>query len=274
MFSLYFLFLFCFPLLPATTKIIVGNWKAYLLRDEATQLAYSIYQSYSALPSFTKCNTNIVLLPPALYIGDTQRIFRRTLIHVGAQHASPFGVGAFTGEFPPPALKSAGCDYCLVGHYERRHHFGETDATFFATIHQLLVHGITPIYCIGDSADEYAQSNTVPHCVKQIDDLYEYLCERSGLNRTHFQKIIFAYEPIWAIGTGVIPNKSFADVVYCSLHSHISRKYAFNPTILYGGSLRTHNCHHMRTFDGLLVGQASTNAKEFIGICDKWQGFS
>ena len=175
MFSLYFLFLFCFPLLSSLAKIIVGNWKAYLLRDEATQLAYSIYQSHSALPSFSQfnINTNIVLLPPTLYIGDIQRIFRRTRIRVGAQHASPFGVGAYTGELPPPSLKSAGCDYCLVGHYERRHHFGETDATFFATIHQLLIHGITPIYCIGDSKEEFAQSNRVSHCVKQIDDLYE-----------------------------------------------------------------------------------------------------
>lgn len=271
MYSLQHLFLFGLFILPATTKIVVGNWKSYLLRDEATQLAYSLYQSYQTLPSFAKCNTNIVLLPPALYIGDIQRVFRRTRINVGSQHASPFGVGAFTGELPAPSLKSAGCDYCLVGHYERRHHFGETDATFFATIHQLLTHDITPIYCIGDSKDDFAQSNTVPYCVKQIDDLYEYLCERSGLNKSHFQKIIFAYEPIWAIGTGVVPNKAFADVVYCSLHSHISLKHHCNPTILYGGSLTSRNCDAMKSFDGLLVGQASTNANEFMDICEKWR---
>lgn len=267
MFSLQHLFLFGLFILPVPAKHIFGNWKSFLTRDDVIHHAYSLYQT---LPSFTKRNTNIVLLPPALYISDIQRIFRRTRIRVGAQHASPFGVGAYTGELPAPSIKSAGCDYCLVGHYERRHHFGETDATFFATIHQLLVHNITPIYCIGDTQETLAQCYTVPHCVKQIDDLYEYLCQRGGLNRSHFQKIIFAYEPIWAIGSGVVPNKSFADVVYYSLHSHISLKHHFNPTIIYGGSITSRNCGAMKSFDGLLVGQASVNAKEFMAICEKW----
>jgi triosephosphate isomerase len=250
---------------------IIANWKSFLTKKEATNLALSIYESQKLNEEYSReHDKNIVLLPPTLFYSDIQNIFKGTPIEVGVQKSSPCKQGPYTGETPVSALKSVDCKYCLSGHYERRRHFAETDESIYRNIAQLLIHNITPIVCIGDSKEEFQENRTVYSCLTQIYRLMNYLKRTEEVSETKYPNILFVYEPIWAIGTGIIPNQEFNERVYCSMQSFISYKYGFNPTILYGGSVNIDNIHQMKIFNGLLVGQASINPYTFNEICRRF----
>jgi len=252
---------------------IIANWKSFLTKIEATNLALSIneYQKSNNNKGYSDIyNKNIVVLPPTLFYSDIQDIFKGTPIEVGVQKSSPCKQGPYTGETSVPALKSMDCKYCLSGHYERRHHFAETDDIIHRNIAQLLIHNITPIVCIGDTKEEFQENSTIYSCLTQIYRLMNYLKRTGEMDESKYSNILFVYEPIWAIGTGIIPSQEFNEGVYRSIQSFISYKYGFNPTILYGGSVNIDNIHQMRIFNGLLVGQASVNPYTFNEICKRF----
>jgi triosephosphate isomerase len=251
-------------------KHIVANWKSYLNRGEATALALSLYQTQNIHKNFDVYDKNIIVLPPTLYYTEISRILRTTTINVGAQLSSSHNNGAYTGETTAQSLHSTGCRYCLVGHYERKHYFGQMEKEIHQSTLQLLLNDITPIYCIGETKDDYVNNNSIYTCLMQIDTLLAFLTQSPGFDHSKLQNILFAYEPIWAIGSGIVPNKTYNEQVYYSIHSFITHKYGFNPIILYGGSVALHNLHTMKVYNGLLIGKSSIDSEIFTQICKRF----
>jgi triosephosphate isomerase len=246
-------------------KLIIGNWKSFVSPTSASQLAYSIHQSFVKTP--LSADKQVVLLPSLLQFADIHRIFSGTEVGVGTQHCSEYPAGAYTGEVSAHSLKEAGCDYCLVGHNERRQYCGEGEFHFYERTLQLLANGIVPVYCVGDTYEDLNDGNTVYTCLSQIRGLVSYLLQHPEIQPHQISQIVFVYEPTWAIGTGLTPDGAFADQVYCSIHSFLSHRYRIQPTILYGGSVKRDNLNKMRMYDGLLVGKSSVSADTFVDIC-------
>jgi triosephosphate isomerase len=246
-------------------KHIIANWKSFVSSNDASQLAYSIHQSIAKTP--ISSDKQVVLLPSLLHFTDIHRIFSDTDIQVGTQHCSEYPAGAYTGEVSAKSLKMAGCEYCLVGHNERRQYCGEREFHFYERTLQLLSNGIVPVYCVGDTYEDLNNGHTVYTCLSQIRGLISYLLQHPEIQPHQISQIVFVYEPVWAIGTGLTPDGPFADQVYCSIHSFLAYRYKIQPTILYGGSVQRENLNKMRMYDGLLVGKASVSAETFLDIC-------
>lgn len=252
------------------TKIIVGNWKSYLNHEPAISLTQKIKQNHQIYSHFYP-NKKIILLPPSLYLSEIQNHLKDTTLHVGAQHCSTKDNGAYTGEITATMLNSADISYCLVGHYERKQHFSEKEDDVFIRVLQLLQQNITPIYCFGETADEFQNDETIYSCLSQLRRLVSFLYSQlPPSEHIKISRILFAYEPIWAIGTGIVPGQVFTERVYSSIHSFLSYRYQFNPIILYGGSVHPNNIHTMGIYNGLLVGQTSIHSKLFNEICVKF----
>ena len=249
---------------------IIANWKSFLNKKEVIHTALNIYSHSKYNEEYRIHDNHVILLPPTLFYSDIQNIFRGTTVDVGVQKSSPCKKGPYTGETTAASLQSADCKYCLSGHYERRKHFSETDEIVYRNIAQLLIHNITPIVCIGDTKEDYQNNRSLYTSLSQLYRLMNYLQrtpELAEMEPSPWEKILFVYEPIWAIGTGVIPPKHINEYMYCSMHTFLTHKYDFNPTILYGGSVNLHNLDEFSLFNGLLVGHASTNSYTFNEIC-------
>lgn len=252
--------------------LIVGNWKSYLRYNEAIELSKNLKNIYDNNKN-DLIDKNIVIMPPFLYAYEIGKLLQDTKICIGSQHVSPFCSGPFTGEITASMLKSTNCEYCLVGHYERKQFLYESDEQIHHSAYKLLKNNIIPILCIGDSSVEFENNKSYDKCISDINNLFSYLMSYN-VDYNIYKNIIIAYEPIWSIGTGIIPNKNFLDKMYYDIHSYISYKYNFNPTILYGGSVNQNNLMEMSTFDGLLIGMSSINENKFIDICKKFKKFN
>ncbi len=264
-FSFYLFFFFCshsFARL-LQNKLIIGNWKSFVSTTDASLLAYSIHQSITKSPIIDK---QIVLMPSLLHFTDIYRIFSDTNIQIGTQHCSEHPMGAYTGEVSAQSLVAAGCTYCLVGHNERRKYCREREFHFYERILQLLSNNIIPVFCLGDTYQDLQNGNTIYTCLTQIRGLITFLADYPEAY-SKISQIVFVYEPVWAIGTGLTPDGPFADQVYSSIYSFLLYRYKIQPLILYGGSVQRENLYKMKTYNGLLVGKASVNAETFMDIC-------
>jgi triosephosphate isomerase len=253
----------------STTKrrrVIAGNWKMY--KTQADTRAF--FEAFNPMvASVSDCD--IVIAPPAIDIPAAVEATKGTKIGISAQNVYWEKEGAFTGEISTGMLVEAGCRYTLVGHSERRQFFGETNETVFKKTRAALAAGLTPIVCIGEMLADREGGKTEDICQTQ------FLGSVGALTPEEFSRILVAYEPVWAIGTGRTATPEIAAAV----HKYVRRCAAekFTPDlaaalrILYGGSVKPDNIKGLMAqeeLDGTLVGGASLDAKSFASIVKDW----
>jgi triosephosphate isomerase len=241
---------------------IAGNWKMHKTIPEAVEMVKALKEES---PQLT--DAELVVIPPYTMLSEVKKVIEGSTIQLGAQNIFWEEKGAFTGEVSPPMLKDAGCQYVTIGHSERRQYFGETNETVNKKIKAALAHELTPIMCIGESLEEREKGNTMDKVETQINSGLE------GLGKDEIRRIVIAYEPIWAIGTGVTATPSQAEEVHSFIRKNLTEKYgneiASYAIILYGGSVKPANTYSIlkeNNINGALVGGASLEADSFIQI--------
>jgi len=240
-------------------KIVAANWKMNLEINEAIQLANEVK---AARGSF---NCEVVLLPSFLFIADVKHIVYASGIHLGAQNCSIFENGAYTGEVSAKQLKGAGVEYVLIGHSERREHFGESHGMLKQKLEIALKYGLKPIFCCGEPLQVRNHGSQKEYVLKQLQETLFDLTAKEIAN------ITIAYEPIWAIGTGLNASSEQAQEMHAFIRQQLADKHpiALQSRILYGGSCKPDNVKALFAcpdVDGGLVGGASLKAKDFIAI--------
>jgi len=246
-------------------KIVAGNWKMNLSLEEGQRLTSEILHQYA---NVINKQVSVVLNPPFphLYpvknlIGETQGIF------LGAQNCSDKESGAFTGEVSAKILASFGVSHVILGHSERREYFKEGDALLATKVNQALAHDLTPIFCCGESLQTREEGNHISVVRAQLTESLFHL------SAEEFSKVVIAYEPIWAIGTGKTATADQAQEMHQALRAHMAATYgkelAESISILYGGSANPGNAKELFAkpdVDGGLIGGASLKAGDFIEI--------
>lgn len=243
-------------------KIVIGNWKMYKTPAESRQLAKQLKIKLTDVR-----RTDVGVCPPCVAIGVVLDVLRDSRIGVGAQNLYPGKSGAFTGEISAPMLKDAGCRWVIVGHSERRQHFGESNKLVQLKTKAALSEGLTPIVCIGETLEERERDMTESVITHQFTEGLE------GLDSEDFRKIIIAYEPVWAIGTGKTATVAEAEAVHKTIRRLASSRFGAEASqeirIQYGGSVKPENAGELmscRDIDGALVGGASLDADSFSAI--------
>ncbi len=249
-------------------KIVAGNWKMNKTFQEADELINEIMEG---LEEANLRNVNIVICPPFTFMEMTTDYAQESEYSVGAQNVSCYDNGAYTGEVSAKMLHSMGVEYCIIGHSERRKYFNETDKELTLKAELLLKNDILPIFCCGELLPEREGGKQFEVVKQQLENaLFE-------LDPLDFAKIIIAYEPVWAIGTGKTATPQQAQEMHAFIRSLISEKYgkeiAKNTSILYGGSCNPENAKELfanADVDGGLIGGASLKAADFLKIIDSF----
>jgi triosephosphate isomerase len=245
---------------------IAGNWKMNGTIAEARELVQSILTASPESPP----EAEIVIIPPTTAIGALKDLIGNSSLKLGAQNVFWEDRGAYTGELSPFMLKDAGCEYVIIGHSERRQYFGETDATVNKKIRASLSHELTPIMCIGETLEEREKGKTISTVERQIVE------GLTDIGLEEMKKIVLAYEPIWAIGTGLTATPVQAEEVHRFIRSKLTEMYGNEASscaiILYGGSVKPENTYSLlieKDINGALVGGASLKADSFAGIIEE-----
>ena len=247
------------------TPIAAGNWKMNLEAGAARELAQTIV---SRFVTEYQGPAEVILAPSFTFLADLSPILSTNPhVFLAGQNMHEQASGAFTGEISAEMLLSVGCTYVILGHSERRQYFGEDNALLAKKIDQALAHGLVPIYCIGETLEEREAEKT-------LDVIRSQVSEGSfHLDAAAFGKLILAYEPVWAIGTGKTASPEQAQEVHAFIRSLITEKYgeavASEISLLYGGSVKPDNAKELfgqPDIDGGLVGGASLKSRDFTEI--------
>lgn len=244
-------------------KIVAGNWKMNKTFPEAEELLVAIAEGLDEM----ELETDVVICPPFPYLEMAADISEESNFTVGAQNVSSEEKGAYTGEVSAAMLKSAGADLCIIGHSERRKYFKESDEELAKKTNQLLANDIVPIFCVGETLEERENGTHIPTIQRQLRNALFHL------DKENISKVIIAYEPVWAIGTGKTATPAQAQEIHAMIRRTMEEKYgtetAYNMYILYGGSCNPQNALELFScpdVDGGLIGGASLNADDFIAI--------
>ncbi|MCM3893975.1 MULTISPECIES: triose-phosphate isomerase [Gordonia] len=250
----------------ARKPLIAGNWKMNLNHLEAIALVQKIA---FALPAKYFEKVDVTVIPPFTDIRSVQTVVDgdKLLLTYGAQDLSEHDSGAYTGEISGAFLAKLGCTFVIVGHSERRTLHGETDEVVLAKTKAALRHGLTPIVCIGEHLDVREAGNQVSHNVEQLK------ASLAGLSAEEIGKIVVAYEPVWAIGTGRVASAQDAQEVCGAVRGALAEladeATAATVRVLYGGSVNAKNVGDLGAqpdVDGALVGGASLKADDFATL--------
>ena len=244
--------------------IVAGNWKMNKTFQEAEDLTAEITKGVEKLGA---PNVEVILCPPAPYLEMVLDLTDETYVAVGAQNISEFEYGAYTGEISAPMLRSMEVEYCIVGHSERRKYFGESNELLARKVKSVLKSGIIPIFCCGEVLPEREAGSHFKVVKNQLEESLFDLEEKD------FRNVVIAYEPVWAIGTGMTASPEQAQEMHASIRELITLQYgervAQDATILYGGSCNPGNAMELFSqpdVDGGLIGGASLKADEFVEI--------
>ncbi len=250
--------------------LIAGNWKMNLRRDSAVQLAQELVRGVSALQggkSAREFGVDVAICPPSPYLEAVGQAVRGSSIGLGAQNVYFELDGAFTGEISAAMADDIGCRYVVLGHSERRHVLGESDADVNRKVKAALDLPLTPIVCVGELLEEREAGLTSQVVTRQFVGALE------GLSLEQMERIVIAYEPVWAIGTGRVASPEQAEEVHAALRKllemHYNRGIADRVRIQYGGSVKASNAGELLAqpnVDGALVGGASLVAESFLAI--------
>ena len=243
-------------------KIVAGNWKMNLNRDNAIQL-------FNDLETKTFPNeVNVIIAPPSIYLDSFSKAVN---IKIASQDVSSNENGAFTGEFSSEMLRSLKLKYSIVGHSERRQYHNESDDLIFLKAKRLIQQNISPIFCCGESLEERKSKNQFNIVKSQLSHIL------NKLKKSEFEKIVIAYEPVWAIGTGLTAEPSDAQNMHSFLRELVNDSYgpeiAENTSIIYGGSCKPNNSKElfsMKDIDGGLIGGASLDSNSFESIINSF----
>ncbi len=246
-------------------NLVVGNWKMKINHQSAQKLVDGLIEG---LPSE---GADIVVCPPFLYIPEVSQRLAGTPISCGAQNVATHVEGAYTGEIAAVMLKDFDCKYAIVGHSERRANYADTDSTVAQRFQQTIDAGIIPVLAIGELLEEREQGTTFDVVAKQLNAVIDF----AGIE--NFQHAVIAYEPVWAIGTGLTASAEQAQEVHLYIRQLLAEKnqqIAENIQILYGGSVKPQNAEAlfaMPDIDGALVGGDSLSADSFLKIYSSFQ---
>ncbi len=246
----------------ARREIIAGNWKMYKKSGEAVDLVKALLAGIDGIGA-----REVAVFPPSPWAKQVADLCRGSKISVGMQNMHFEQEGAFTGEVSPVMVKDAGCRYILIGHSERRHVFGETDDQVNKKVKAAFKNDIEPMICVGELLDEREKGLTNEVLKRQVEKALE------GISAAEMKKVVIAYEPVWAIGTGKVATPEMADEAHLYIRSVIKGLYGQETAdalpVLYGGSVKPDNSaglHAKENIDGFLVGGASLKADSFLDI--------
>jgi triosephosphate isomerase (TIM) len=236
--------------------LIVGNWKMNGNLDSVKALA-------GALVDFSNEAIDVVVCPSFVHIAAVSQALHGSAVKYGAQNVYFEGEGAFTGEISATMLRDIGCQYVIVGHSERRQLLGEMDDFISHKISAVQAAGLAAIVCVGESLSERESGRTLDVVAQQM---------QAALAAKDFDatKVVFAYEPIWAIGTGKVASPGEAQEVHQFMRAQLPSEHADSVQILYGGSMKPDNAADLLSkpdIDGGLIGGASLQANSFLAIC-------
>jgi triosephosphate isomerase (TIM) len=246
-------------------KIVAGNWKMNKTYEEALSLASEvIFMANDEVNS----NVQLIMAAPYTYLLSLQKYLDKSPnIALAAQNCHQKSAGAYTGEISANMLASMNINYVILGHSERRQYNAETNEQLKEKVDAALSNGLTPIFCCGESLELRNGGNFLEYVAQQLTESLFHLSE------TEFAKIVIAYEPIWAIGTGLTASSEQAQEMHAYLRVHIAKKYgqavANGISILYGGSCNEKNAAELfacADVDGGLIGGASLKSREFVNI--------
>jgi len=248
-------------------NIVAGNWKMNKTLEEGVALAKEVNESLKGIE--LKCD--VVLGTPFIHLAGVAAVVDSTKIAVSAQNCAEKESGAYTGEVSAAMVKSTGASYVILGHSERRAYYGETPEMLKTKVELALKNGLKPIFCIGEVLEE-RENNIFFEVVRS--QITESLFE---LSAEDFSKIVLAYEPVWAIGTGKTATPAQAQEIHAFIRKTVAEKYgekiANDTTILYGGSANPANAKELFSnpdVDGGLIGGASLKAADFKAIIDSF----
>lgn len=238
-------------------KLVVGNWKMNGGRAANAALLSELVEGWHAV-----AGRQIAVCVPFPFLAQASAALASSRIAWGAQNVSEYAAGAYTGEVSAGMIAEFGCRYVLVGHSERRQHFGETDAVVAAKARAALAAGLTPIACVGETLAEREARATESVVLRQLDAILATVDKEAA-------KLVVAYEPVWAIGTGRTASPEEAQAVHATLRARLAKAGAADVLLLYGGSVKADNAKAlfaMADIDGGLIGGASLKSTEFLAI--------
>ncbi len=250
-------------------NIVAGNWKMNTSLSEGVELAKKVAKLSA---NEADKNVGVIVCVPFTHIAEVVKSVENSPVKVGAQNCASESKGAYTGEVSVDMIKSTGAEYVIIGHSERRAYYKEDDALLNKKTKLALEANLNPIFCIGEVLAERESNKHFEVVEKQLaKGLF-------NLSKEEFEKIILAYEPVWAIGTGVTATPAQAQEIHNFIRTKIAEKYgketADNTTILYGGSCKPSNAKELFAnpdVDGGLIGGASLKAEDFLGIINAFE---
>lgn len=244
--------------------IVAGNWKMHKDVQEANLFVLNILKDL-----LNQKKIQIIICPSYTALFNIHELLKNTPIGLGGQNMHSQSKGAFTGEISGEMLMSAGCQYVILGHSERRHVFGEADDFIRDKVKQALAIGLKPIICVGEKLDERQSGQTLEVIRRQCDSALSVVTEHE------IQHCVIAYEPVWAIGTGVVATPEQASEAHAMIRKLLATKYSMSTadsiSILYGGSVKSSNAASLiqaPDIDGFLIGGASLLEDEFVKIAE------
>ena len=243
-------------------KIVAGNWKMNTTPAEGVELAKGVAEGKKEV---CEC-VNFIVCPPFTHLSEVVKVTRGTGIAVGAQDCATEAKGAYTGEVAASMIASLGVEYVILGHSERRQYYGEISETLNKKMAQAYANNLTPIYCVGESLEERKAGKHFDVCKAQIEEVV------FNLTPEQYSKLVIAYEPVWAIGTGETATAEQAQEIHAYIREVLASKFgeaAAETPILYGGSCKPSNAAEIfakEDVDGGLIGGAALKAEDFIAI--------
>ncbi|MCQ2360604.1 MAG: triose-phosphate isomerase [Paludibacteraceae bacterium] len=246
-------------------NIVAGNWKMNKTLQEGVALATELKEILKG----QKPNCEVIIGTPFIHLATVAEVIKGSVIKLSAENCADKESGAYTGEVSAAMVKSTGAEYCILGHSERRQYYHETYEILKEKVLLALANGLKPIFCIGELKEEREAGKQNEVVKAQLEGSV------FNLSAEDFSKIVLAYEPVWAIGTGLTATSDQAEEIHAYIRSLIAAKYgkevAENTTILYGGSCKASNAKELFSkpdVDGGLIGGASLKAPDFKGIID------
>lgn len=246
--------------------LLAGNWKMHKTRAETRDFLTSFFKEKAPFWAKAKEKVDLLFAVPFLSLGDAKELAGPQGARVAAQNVHQEKQGAFTGEVSIPMLKDIGINDVLIGHSERRQYFGETNEVAAKKVHAALAAGMHPIFCVGETRAEREASRTESVLAAQLAPLFNEKADLSDL--------VVAYEPVWAIGTGLTATKEQAQAVHAFIRNYLREKIgsqADKLRILYGGSVKPDNFEELLRqpdIDGGLVGGASLKPEDFAALLE------
>ncbi|TET06452.1 triose-phosphate isomerase [Candidatus Dependentiae bacterium] len=247
------------------TFIFVANWKMQLSFNETEELAREYFEHLTLIKKIP--NLRIILCPsfPALF--PLSRLFKNSEIKLGAQDCSQFRAGAYTGQVCAKSIAELGCHYCIIGHSERRHYNHETNTEIADKVQRLLEQELQPIICVGETKQEYKEQKAFTALEQQLEPV---LTRIADIGISH-EPIHIAYEPIWSIGTGIVPSNTYLNEIFTWIEDHTQKILGKERVVglLYGGSVSEQTIaalKKVKKISGLLIGEASLDFQKFNNI--------